>query len=141
MKTLRNWIVALLFVASAGGATMTVALPQPAAAACSERLLTFPAWYRGLLNADCDVMAPTDAKGGLTGFVWTVILNVTEFLIQLVAYVSIGFIIAGGFKFMTSSGTPDGMARARKTVTNAVIGLLISIFSVAIVNLVAEAIK
>lgn len=141
MKTVRNWIVAMLFVASAGGATVTVALPQPAAAACSERLLTFPAWYRGILNSDCDVMAPTDAKGGLTGFIWTIILNVTEMLIQLVAYVSVGFIIAGGFKYMTSTGTPDGMVRARKTVTNAVIGLVISIFSVAIVNLVAGAIK
>ena len=141
MKTLRNWIVALLFVASAGGATVTVALPQSASAACSERLLTFPAWYRGILNSDCDIMAPTDAKGGLTGFVWTIILNVTEMLIQLVAYTSIAFIIVGGFKFMTSTGTPDGMAKARKTVTNAVIGLLISIFSVAIVNLVAGAIK
>jgi hypothetical protein len=138
---IRNWILALLFVASTGGATLTVALPQPAAAACSERLLTFPAWYRGLLNSDCDVMAPTDAKGGLTGFIWTIILNVTEFLIQLVAFVSIGFIITGGFKFMTSAGSPDGMAKARKTVTNAIIGLLISIFAVAIVNLVAGAIK
>lgn len=141
MKLLQNWIVAVLFVASAGGATLTVALPQPAAAACSERLLTFPAWYRGLLNSDCDVKAPTDAKGGLVGFIWTVILNVTEFLIQLVAYVSVGFIIAGGFKFMTSAGSPDGMAKARRTVTNAIIGLMIAIFAVAIVNLVAGAIK
>src|SRR5687768_9395545 len=124
-KKIQSWILALVFVASTGGTMVTVALPQPAMAACSERLLTFPAWYRNLLNSDCDIKSPTDAKGGLTGFVWTIILNVTEMLIQLVAYISVGFIIAGGFKYMTSAGSSDGMVKARKTVTNAIVGLLI----------------
>ncbi len=47
MKTLRNWIVALLFVASAGGATVTVA--ETAAPAPST-------WLR--IAATCSSSAP-----------------------------------------------------------------------------------
>jgi hypothetical protein len=138
MKKLQNWVLAALFVASTGGALLTVAAPQPAMAACNDRLLTFPAWFKGLTTANCDIESPTNVQGGIGGFIWKVVLNIVEFMLQLVGYISVGFIIAGGFKFMTSSGSPDGIAKARKTITNAVIGLVISIFSVALVNLVAD---
>ena len=138
MKRIRNWIAALLFVTTAGGATLALATPQTTYAACNDRLLTFPAWYRGLTTADCDIKSPTD--GGLQKFIWTIALNVLEVMLQLVGYVSVGYIITGGFKYMTSSGAPDGMAKARQTILNAVIGLGISLFSVAIVNVVAGAI-
>lgn len=139
-RTIRNWLAAILFVASAGGATLTIALPQTSFA-CSDHLLTFPAWYRGLQNPDpdCSIKPPDASKAGLSGYIWTIVLNVIEFGLQLVGYVSVGFIIAGGYKYMISTGSPDGMVRARKTIMNAVIGLVLSIFSVAIVNVVAGA--
>lgn len=143
--TIRNWTAALLFVATFGGATLVVATPQPTYA-CSDRLLTFPAWYRGLQIPDqppspeaCNVKSPTTLKGGIYELIWTIALNIVEFMLQLVGYVSVGFIIVGGFKYMTSSGSPDGMSKSKKTIMNAVIGLVISIFSVAIVNVVSGA--
>jgi hypothetical protein len=42
---------------------------------------------------------------------------------------------------MTSVGDPGEMAKAKKIIMDAVIGLIISILSVAIVNLVSGAIK
>lgn len=137
MKTIHNWVLALLFVASTGGATLTVAVPQTASAACNDRLLTFPAWFRGLTTADCDIESPSEK--GIARFIWKIVLNVVEFMLQLVAYISVGYIITGGFKYMTSSGSPDGMTKAKRTITNAVVGLVISIFSVAIVNVVVNA--
>jgi len=139
-KKIRSWIAALLFVASTGGVTATIALPQTSFAACNERLLTLPAWYNGLVDGDCNVKSPNDA-GGISAFIWRIALNVIEAMLQIVGYVSVGFIITGGFKYMTSSGSSDGMAKARTTILNAVIGLGISLFSVAIVNIVAGAIK
>lgn len=141
IKQIRNWTAALLFVASLGGATLAVAAPQTAAAACGDRLLTFPAWFKGLTTANCDIKPPTDVPGGLPTFIWTIALNVIEFMLQLVAYISVGFIIAGGFKYLTSTGSPDRVAKAKRTIYNAVIGLVIGIFSVAIVNLIAGAIQ
>jgi hypothetical protein len=136
-QKLRNWIAALLFVTTIGGAAFTLATPQTTFAACNDRLLTFPAWFKGLTNDNCDIINPGETKGGLSGFTWRIALNVVEAGLQLVGYVSVGFIIAGGFKYMTSTGSSDGMAKARTTILNAVIGLGISIFSVAIVNLIA----
>ena len=135
MKRVRNWILALLFVASFGGATLAVATPQSAYAACNERLLTFPAWYKGLVDGNCMVKNPTDV-GGVPQFIAKIAFNVIEFMLQLVGYLAVGFIITGGFKFLTSTGSPEDIAKSRKTILNAVIGLIISIFSIGIVNVV-----
>lgn len=130
----------MVFVAGAGGATFVVATPQTTyAAGCSTTLLTFPAWYRGLVNDKCDIRSPSEV--GLSVFIWTIVLNIIEVMLQLVGYIAVGFIIAGGFKYMTSAGAPDGMTKAKNTILNAVIGLAISMASVGIVNVVAGAIK
>lgn len=138
IKKIRNWIAALVFVAAAGGATVGVAMPQPAYAACNDTLLTFPAWFKGLTDGNCEIKSP-DQAGGLGTFIWTIVLNIVEMMLQLVGYISVGYIIRGGFKYMTSIGDPGEMAKAKKIIMDAVIGLGISLVSVAIVNLVAGA--
>ena len=138
MKKVRNWVLALLFVTTAGGATLALATPATSYAACNDHLLTFPAWYKGLQDANCDIKNPNDA-GGLSTFIWTIVLNIIEVGLQLAGYISAGFIIRGGFKYMTSIGDPGELAKAKKIITDAIIGLVISLMSVAIVNLVAGA--
>jgi hypothetical protein len=140
-RLIQNWFAAIVFVMAAGGAAMTVATPSPTYAACEGRILTIPAWYNGLAEgANCDLVSP-DKVGGISNYIWLIALNVVEIILQLVGYIAVGFIIFGGYKYMISAGSPDGMVKARKTITNAVVGLLISIFSVAIVNVIAGAIK
>ncbi len=140
-KTIRNWLAAILITVSFGGTTLTLATPQPAYAICGDTLLTFPAWYKGLVTdePDCNIKNPDDV-GGLGTFIWKIALNIIEVLLQLAGYMSVGFIIAGGFKYLTSTGSPDDIVKARKTILNAIIGLVISIFSVGIVNVVSLAI-
>jgi hypothetical protein len=142
-----QWMMAITFVVGVGGASLTIASPQLAAAAdppCSESLLTFPAWYKGLLvdaaGGNCDIKNPNDV-GGLSVFIWKIVLNVTQMALNLIGYLAVGFIIFGGYKYMISAGAADGMVKARKTIMNAVIGLVLSIFSIAIVNVIAGAIK
>jgi hypothetical protein len=150
MQKLRYWSAALFFVMTVGGTAVAISVPETSFAApapasqCdgSSRLLTFPTWYRGLLTPDCnDIRSPSSLAGGLSEFIWTIVLNVIEIMLQAVGYACVGFIIAGGFRYIVSAGSPDGMVKARKTITNAVVGLVISIFSVAIVNVVAGALK
>lgn len=104
---------------------------------CSQTFLTFPAWYNGLLDEDCSIKAPTES-GGIVSFVMTIVLNVVETILRASAYASVIFIIYGGYKYMISAGSPDGMVGARKTIMNAVIGLIISLSAVAIINTVAR---
>lgn len=140
MISIRNWILAIAFVASAGGALLMVATPQTAAAAtkCNDGFLGFPAWYRGLTNADCDIKSP-DGKNDnptLTEFIWHIVLNILEMALVAVGYLSGFFILFGGFLFISSQGKPEGAAKARLTILYAVIGLAVSLVAVAIVNLV-----
>lgn len=57
-------------------------------------------------------------------------------ILKLVVYISAGFIIWGGVKYMLAQGDSGAVADAKSTITNAVIGLVIAIASVAIVQFV-----
>lgn len=143
LRKTRRLLTAILLATVFGGGLLSVAVPQTAAAACQERVLTFPAWYRGLLEPNCSIKNPASfdtgaGKGdGLAIFITKIGLNVIEFMLQLVGYLSVAFIIVGGYKYLVGAGASDDIAKAKKTILNAIIGLVISIFSVAIVNVVA----
>lgn len=143
MNKIKNWFLALLFVSTTGGAMMTMSpvLTQPVSAACGDRaFLTMPAWWRGLTTGgDCKTIASPEAVGGLDVFIWKIVLNVIEMMLHLVGYLAVFFIIFGGFQYITASGNAEGAVKARKTILNAVIGLVISIGSIAIVNVFAGA--
>lgn len=134
---MKRLYIAFMMVLTIGGTGLVFAEP---AAACSESAFAVPAWYKGLLNPDCSVKSP-DAVGGINKFVTILGLNIIQALMVVVAYITIFFIIKGGFNYMTSTGSPDGMANARKTITNAAIGMLIAILAASIVNAVAGVIK
>ncbi len=150
MKYIKNWLFAILFASTIGGTAFSVLSPSTAHAdACSDkgRILTIPPWYKDLQQADCKTLkGPGDfesspGKGdGLRVYIWKIILNIIEIMLHLVGYICVGFIIYGGFIFMTAGGS-DGAAKGRTTLLNAIIGLVISIASIAIVNLVTGFIK
>lgn len=138
MKFLKNWLLATVFALSFGGAFGTILVPATASAACSSgKFLTFPAWYDGLVDGSCDIKSP-DTVGGLSPFIWKIVTNVIEIALQAVAYISVGFIIYGGYLYMIGAGSADKMVNARKTILNAVVGLVISFFSVVAINLIAS---
>jgi len=139
-KTIRNWLIALAIVASAGGAMMTLATPQVAFAAndpCNTGgFLGFPSWYRGLTKADCELKSPETV--GLSVFIWTIGLNVLEMAIVAVAYLS-GFIfLYGGWLFILSQGKPEGIVKGKSTMIMALIGLVLSIGAVALVRFIFD---
>lgn len=128
---------AMLFVGASG---LILLSPTIASAAnCSgsqgQYLLTFPAWYRGLVNADCSVKKPGNGKYDLQDYIGTIVLNIVEIIMQLVAYTTVIFLIKGGFDYMLSQGDANQMTGAKNTIMNAVIGLVISLIAVAIIRL------
>lgn len=144
LRIVRIWMAALIFATTAGGSLLAVAAPQTAAAApCGDaHFLTIPAWYNGLtqeVNGNCNIRQPAPGEAGLNAFIWKIVLNITEIMLHLVGYLTVGFIIYGGFKYMLAAGSADAMSKAKTTIMNAVIGLVLSIVSIAIVNLVAGA--
>ena len=54
----------------------------------------------------------------------------------LAGLVATGFLVAGGFTYITSSGNPEHLDRAKRTITYALIGLAITIGAFVISNIV-----
>lgn len=142
-------LVGALYPGAIASAGTPAPAPTPGALTaddCSKRFLTFPTWFRGLVDVDgnnnCYIISPTDtppggtAAIGISNYVWKIVLNVIEIVLQLIGYLAVFFIIYGGFRFMTRGDNPSEVEAARKTIMNAVIGLVISMASIAIVNLI-----
>jgi hypothetical protein len=137
MKNMRNWVAALMFVFSIGGVTLAITAPQDVYAAsptkdCNSGFLGFPAWYRGLTDSNCNIKSPTNSHN-LTSFIWHIALNILEMAIVAVAYLSGFYFLFGGWLFILSQGKPESIAKAKSTMTMALIGLVVSLAAVAIV--------
>lgn len=104
-------------------------------------IVAFPHWYDNGLCKDGKIVSPTDPTiGGIPKFITILATNIVTIILMVVGYVSLVFIIWGGFKYMYSGDNASGTTAAKKTILNAVIGLILSIMSVAIVKVVAGAI-
>lgn len=135
---MRNLFVSLLMVFTMGSAMLapSVAIgPQAdALAKCRESYLGVTVWYRGLTDSQCRVKSPGNSDNSLSAFIMKIALNVLAAAFSIAAYVALFFIIKSGFRYMTSAGSSDGMSAAKKGLTNAVIGLIITLLSAVIVN-------
>lgn len=115
----------------------TVSPAQNVSAACTDRVLGIPTWYRGITTgSDCNIKMPSGGSDELGGFIWKIALNIIEMVLVIVVYIAVGFILYGGFMFMTGGSNPSSVEKARKTILNAVIGLVIAMGAIAIVNLI-----
>ena len=142
MTTAAITLVAMAVFVSGPIAPATVsAAPAPASCNGKEYFLTFPTWYRGLTTGDCKIKSPSELSGPedqkLSKFIWTIVLNVIDIIIQLVAYIATGYVLWGGFTYLTSTGRPEKIKRAKEMILNAVIGLVIAIAAIAVVGYAA----
>lgn len=142
MKRFINKALLLLgFTLFVGAPVMAVASPvvAPVSAACGEEgFLGMPAWYRGLTNSDCSMKSPEDLPNGkgLANYIWKIVLNVVNIILVLIGYIAVFFIIYGGFLYMTGGSNPGQLEKAKKSITNAIIGLAVAILSTIIVNII-----
>lgn len=120
-----------------GTATAVNTPAADAADTCPSSILGITVWYRGLTDSECHVKSPGNGPNDLSIFITKLILNVIQAALAVAAYVTVFFIIKGGFNYMTSAGSSDGMSGAKKTITEAVIGLIIVLLSAVIVNTIA----
>ena len=102
------------------------------------RILTLKPWYDGLTIDDCSIKDPGSDADSQANFIWKIVLNIVDDLLQLIGYTTVGYIMYGGFLMMTSNGAPDKAAHGRKTIMSAAIGLVIALASVALVNFVSS---
>ncbi len=153
MSMMKKYIFSSFLIAIAAFVANLTLVPAQTtyAGACEGQNGFFvPRWYDDLCKDDKKtIMSPADMGGGnkaedtgarFSKWIGTIAMNIVKMLLVVVGYVSLAFIIWGGFKYMTAGDNSSGTVAARKTIMNAVIGLVISIMSVAIINLVTGAI-
>lgn len=64
------------------------------------------------------------------------IRNVIKVVAGLAGLVATGFFVAGGFTYITSSGNPEQLDKAKRTLTWSAIGLAIVIAAFVLANIV-----
>jgi hypothetical protein len=69
--------------------------------------------------------------------IFPLITNVVYWLIGFAGIVALAMIIFAGFKFLTSGGEAKSVDSAKKTLTFAIVGLLLIFFSFFILNIIA----
>jgi hypothetical protein len=68
-----------------------------------------------------------------------IILNVLSIVIRISSYIAVGLVIWGGFQYILAAGDSSKISNAKKTISNALIGLLIALSAIAIVAFVKGA--
>lgn len=66
------------------------------------------------------------------------ILRVINIALALAGLIAVLFLIIGGFRYITAGGNSDGAELGKKTILNAVIGIIVVILSFVVVRVVSN---
>jgi hypothetical protein len=146
---MKKLLFTMLLVISLLGGGMSLSTATASAAVAPEcdgsgSFLFFPTWYRYLdisfVDGSCQINLPEDSLGNTD---WQQVLPrvglaAIDILLRVGTIVAIGFVMYGGFRYITSQGEPDGTKAARQTILNAVIGLIITLLATGIVAFAAN---
>lgn len=108
-------------------------VPQPVAAKCGDKPpLGFKPWYDSLCDGE-EIRDVKDDKD-LPVFIWTIVLNVIFDLSLAIGYIAVAMVIYSGYLYITSQGDPTRMAKGKKSMMSAIIGVIIAMGATVIVN-------
>ena len=115
----------------------------------------FPVWYEYISDykkvpvtsqfgvASCGIVHTdgSDAGNNVKKDAIAIALAVLDILLRVGALVGVLFIIAGGYKYISSQVEPKNIEAAMATIVNAVIGLVIVILAAALVAFVGHTLR
>lgn len=84
------------------------------------------------------VAQPVLAADGSVGQVETFIRNIIKVVAGLAGLIATGFFVVGGFVYITSTGNPERLDKAKHTLLYSGIGLAIVIAAFVISNIVTD---
>lgn len=81
---------------------------------------------------------PVFAASGDIGSVESFIRSIIQVVAGLAGLIATGFFVIGGFSYITSSGNPEHLDKAKRTLMYSAIGLAITIGAFVLSNIVAD---
>jgi hypothetical protein len=106
------------------------------AAKCTKEvsLLGIPPWYSNLCKEGTNDVTVEDP--GAAAII--ILLNIIGIAVRLAGYGAVGFVIWGGIQYIIANGDSGKLSSAKKTIQNALIGLLIALSAIAIVTFIGS---
>ncbi|TRZ47789.1 hypothetical protein D4S03_11115, partial [bacterium] len=89
----------------------------------------------GLIKVPCVENVTGPAGETTVGGLLTIIL---EIALAIIGSVSVVFLVLGGYRYVTSRGNEEATEGAKKTITNAILGVIIVIMAFAIVAIISR---
>jgi cytochrome bd-type quinol oxidase subunit 2 len=83
---------------------------------------------------------PTGLPGNSGDRFTSVLGTYINVFLGIVGIVAVGYLIYGGFRYITSAGNEETAESAKKTIQNSIIGLVIIILSYVIVTVIFNAV-
>lgn len=126
-------------VANVAAAPTTYIAKTAAQCSVGSGFFGLPTWYKYIKRFDNDCVPQVSflKNGKIDGTVMIqVALAIIDILLRVGALIAVGFVIYGGFLYVTSQGEPDGTKRGRQAIVNALVGLVVAIMASAIVTFI-----
>lgn len=99
-----------------------------------KKLLGLPA----IILSSLTLASPVFAQSADVSKVTTFIQSIIQVLITIAGVTAVGFIVLGGFGYITSSGNPESLDKSKKTIFYAAIGLCIVLGAFVLSNIVTQ---
>jgi len=112
--------------------------PSDSALACGQKASSFFGLKDWHFYLPCDDSGGIDNSDFKLNQVWLIAIAVLESLIRAAGLVAVVFVVWGGVKYITSQGSPDGTASARRTIINALAGVVIAMSASVMVSFVID---
>ena len=124
---------------------------MPAIVKITELNTKFTLWWKGVYGVKKNILFGGDIYRGWSATcigecslavpagvsnVENFIRSVIQVVTGLAGLVATGFFVAGGFTYITSSGNPEQLDKAKRTITWSAIGLAIVIAAFVLANIV-----
>ena len=84
------------------------------------------------------VASPAYAQTADVARIETFIKNIIQILVTLAGVTATVFFVWGGFRYITSSGSPDQLEGAKKTILYSALGLAIALGAFVLSNIVSD---
>jgi heme/copper-type cytochrome/quinol oxidase subunit 2 len=107
-------------------------------------LLLFALLLPALVSAQEGLVTPTKPTGlfGSSGDTASdLLVYIINLVLAIVGLIAVAFLVYGGFRYITSAGNDETAESAKKTIQNAIIGLIVVILSYVIVVVIINALR
>jgi len=101
----------------------------------SKFLGILPTWYQYLdFDNACNISIDLTKN---PGDLWLIGFAIIDILLRVAGLIAIGFVMYGGFRYVTSQGEPENLKAARNSIINALIGVAITVLATSVVGFIA----